>query len=203
MARVLILLAAVIGVACWYYARRRGQERTRDRIAHARADFLGGSDTEAADERGHKEIAYRGGLVRFRIPETWREEYGAEGGGTFFDPASDQRILRLHALTIEKPGHAGPEELAFLLGSLRPHGECALTTLPDGQLLLKYVDAGREDGQELVLYTWQLARSVSADRARIAVFTLTVPAEAALDVLTRDDRRRLERCVRAAQVAGA
>src|SRR6185295_515954 len=98
-------------------------------------------------------------------------------------------------------GRARTEELAFDLGSLRPRSESALAALADWHLLLKHVDAATENGRALLLYTWQLARSVDADRARLAVFTLTVPAEAAQDVLTVDDLRRVERAVRAATIA--
>lgn len=199
MIRLLILLV-LIAAAWWFYVRRQRQG-ARERVARARADFLGTRETDAADAPGLREIVYRGGLVRFRVPGSWREEYGPDGGGTFFDPASGQRTLRLHTLTVERPGHAGRDDLAFLLGSLRPPNESALLTLPDGHLLLKHVDAARENGVDLILYTWQLARSVSADRARLAVFTLAVPADGAVDVLTRDDRTRIERIVRAARIS--
>ncbi|HET9317667.1 MAG TPA: hypothetical protein VFQ51_18890 [Vicinamibacteria bacterium] len=198
MVRFVILLAAM--AATWWFFARQRRERSRDAVARARADFLAAPEPEPLDTRGMKEIVYRGGLVWLLLPEAWREEHGPEGGATFSDPASSDRALRLNTITAEKRG-AGPEELAFLLGSLRPAGECTLTSLPDGQLLLKHVDAGREAGADVVLYTWQLARSVSGGRARIAVFTLAVAAEQASSALTNDDRRRVERIVRAARIA--
>jgi hypothetical protein len=203
MARLLILLALAALVAWWWYARQREQQRRRDLVAHARADFLNAAETEAAEEHGYRQIATADGRVRFRVPEAWREDVAGAGEMGFRDPASDERRLRLRVRTLERPGQAGREELAFLLGSLRPPGESVLAPLPEGRLLLKYVDAVNEAGRDLIVYTWQLARSVSADQARLAIFTLTVPAEAALHVLTRDDRRRIERAVRGAQVADA
>jgi hypothetical protein len=201
MVRLLILLLAM--AATWWFFARRRREASRDAVARARADFLAAAEPEPLDGRGMKEIVYRGGLVRLRVPETWSEQYEPEGGATFQDPASRERALHLRTITAERPGRAGRDELAFLLGSLRPAGECALSSLPDGQLLLKHVDAGREAGVDMVLYTWQLARSVSADRARIAVFTLAVPAADASSALTNDDRRRVERIVRAARIAAS
>lgn len=201
MVRFLVLLLAM--AATWWYFARQRRERSRDAVARARADFLAAAVPEPLDGRGMKEIAYRGGLVRLLIPETWSEEYEPDGGATFGDPVSQGRALRLRTITADKPGGAGREELAFLLGSLRPRDECALTSLPDGQLLLKHVDAGREAGADVVLYTWQLARSVSPDRARIAVFTLAVAADDASSALTNDERRRVERIVRAARIADA
>jgi hypothetical protein len=201
MVRILIVLLAL--AATWWVVLHVGRQRSRDTVARARADFLGAPEPEPLEASGLNPIEYRGGLVRLRIPETWTEEYGADGGAAFSDPASRQRVLRLHTITAEKPGRAGRDDLAFLLGSLRPPGECVLTSLPDGQLLLKHVDAGREAGADVILYTWQLARSVSADKARIAVFTLAVAAEDASSALTSDDRRRVERIVRAAWIADA
>jgi hypothetical protein len=203
VARLLIVLAVAGSFGIWLYLERRARAASRDRLARARAAFLHGPGDEApAGAPGaSKEVVYRGGLVRFRIPSSWLEEHGPDGGATFRDPASGERALRLSVLSMERPGRARTEDLAFDLGSLRPRSESALATLADGHLLLKHVDAATENGRELLLFTWQLARSVDADRARLAVFVLTVPAEAAQDVLTLDDLRRVERAVRAATIA--
>ncbi|HMI53316.1 MAG TPA: hypothetical protein VK525_17510 [Candidatus Saccharimonadales bacterium] len=36
-----------------------------------------------------KTINYRGGVVRFRIPADWVEEYEEAGGGTFYKPGDN------------------------------------------------------------------------------------------------------------------
>ncbi|MBK8594774.1 MAG: hypothetical protein IPN83_04160 [Holophagales bacterium] len=36
-----------------------------------------------------KSITYRGGLVTFRIPRHWVEEYEEDGGGTFYEDRPD------------------------------------------------------------------------------------------------------------------
>ena len=41
-----------------------------------------------------KTVNYRGGVVTFRIPAHWREEYGADGGGIFYDTAPDAGTFR-------------------------------------------------------------------------------------------------------------
>lgn len=202
MARLLIVLALAGSFAIWLYLERRARAAGRDRLARARAAFLHAPPDDAAEEGlGSREVGDRGGRVRFRVPSGWREEHQPDGTAVFHDPASRERVLRLSVLSMERPGRARTEDLAFDLGSLRPRAESALSTLPDGSLLLKHVDAAAGDGRALVLYTWQLGRSLDEDRACLAVFTLTVPAETALDVLTADDVRRVERAVRAATVA--
>jgi hypothetical protein len=50
-----------------------------------------------------KVITYRGGLVRFRIPAAWREEYEDAGGGIFYAPGDDTGTLRISVLTMEAP----------------------------------------------------------------------------------------------------
>jgi hypothetical protein len=200
MARLLILLAVAGSFAIWLYLEQRARAAGRDQLARARASFLHAPEDAAADGPC-REVGDRAGLVRFRVPEGWREEHQPDGTTVFHDAASGERVLRLSVLSMERPGRARAEDLAFDLGGLRPRAESALATLPDGRMLLKHLDAGSEHGRALVLYTWQLGRSLDDDRARLAVFTLAVPAEAALDVLTADDVRRVERAVRAATIA--
>ena len=50
-----------------------------------------------------KTIVYRGGVVRFRIPADWQEEYGPAGGGTFYAPGDDTGTLRLNVTTFGAP----------------------------------------------------------------------------------------------------
>ncbi|MET0554403.1 MAG: hypothetical protein ABW221_15270 [Vicinamibacteria bacterium] len=201
MARLLIVLAVVGAAAIWLYLERRARAAGRDRLARARAAFLNAAADEShGDAGGSREAGDRGGLVRVRVPSHWSEQHAPDGSATFSDPASGERILRLSVLSMERRGRARPEDLAFDLASLRPRAESTIETLGDGRLLLKHVDAADEGGRSRVLYTWRLARSLDEDRARLAVFTLTVPSESAHDVLTLDDVRRVERAVRAATV---
>jgi hypothetical protein len=50
-----------------------------------------------------KTIAYRGGVITFRVPSTWKEEYQPEGGGTFYDPRPGSGTLRLNFMTLKAP----------------------------------------------------------------------------------------------------
>src|SRR5262249_43907386 len=51
------------------------------------------------DQDGMKAIRCRGGIVTFRIPAHWTEEYEEEGGGTFYDEDNGSGTLRLNVLT--------------------------------------------------------------------------------------------------------
>ena len=70
-----------------------------------------------------KTINYRGGVVRFRIPTDWVEEYEqAGGGGTFYKPGdNDGGTLRLEMiLAVARPGKPVTAEfIAELLRAIR------------------------------------------------------------------------------------
>lgn len=36
-----------------------------------------------------KEIDFHGGVVKFKIPSNWKEEYGDDGKGVFYEDAPD------------------------------------------------------------------------------------------------------------------
>ena len=50
-----------------------------------------------------KSIVYRGGVVRFRIPAHWREEYSDNEGGMFYGDHSQSGTLRLTIITAAQP----------------------------------------------------------------------------------------------------
>jgi hypothetical protein len=50
-----------------------------------------------------KTIQYRGGLVTFRIPSDWVEEYEADGGGAFYPEKPNSGTLRLNVMTLRSP----------------------------------------------------------------------------------------------------
>jgi hypothetical protein len=54
-----------------------------------------------------KTINYRGGVIRFRIPSDWLEEYEDAGGATFHKPGEETGTLRVNVITGEGP----PEKL--------------------------------------------------------------------------------------------
>ena len=45
-----------------------------------------------------KTINYRGGIIRFQIPNDWVEEYEDVGGGTFYKPGDDTGTLRVNVM---------------------------------------------------------------------------------------------------------
>ena len=58
-----------------------------------------------------KQIVYRGGIVAFKIPASWREEYAPDGGATFYEEGPDTGTLRLNVLSFEKKKDTASKDL--------------------------------------------------------------------------------------------
>ena len=81
------------------------------------------------DTASLKTINYRGGVVRFRIPASWNEEYEEAGGGTFYAPGDDSG----DAAGIEFPGTKSPDYwdfayFSFTLGMTFQTSDVAVTS---------------------------------------------------------------------------
>lgn len=47
-----------------------------------------------------REVAYRAGVITFRIPAHWVDEYEADGTGIYYEPSAGSGTLRLTVLTL-------------------------------------------------------------------------------------------------------
>ena len=123
-----------------------------------------------------KVIIYRGGLVEFRVPTSWVEEYEEDGGATFYDPTPDSDTLRLNVLTVRSTSPVTPRTPLELL---RPRAEqygVTAEALPNGNAVMSYTERAEEHGVPLVIHYWELANAVPPAHARIAVLSFTVRA---------------------------
>lgn len=123
-----------------------------------------------------KTIEYRGGLVTFRIPREWVEEYEPDGGGIFYAEGPDAGTLRLNVGTFRSPS---PIDARTTEELLRPRAESrglSVRPLPGGNTAISYSEAAEEDGVALVIHTWEVANAVPPFHARIALFSFTTLA---------------------------
>jgi hypothetical protein len=129
-----------------------------------------------------KQIIYRGGLVKFRLPNSWIEEYEADGGGTFYEDKPNSGTLRLNVLsfkaTDEKTSEIVSEAIAEQFQHSR-HGQVDI--LPNGNVLQKYTETAVEDGEELLIYYWKLGSPIPPQTIRIALFSYTILSNQAED----------------------
>lgn len=121
-----------------------------------------------------KPIVYRGGIITFRVPATWKEEYESEGGGTFYDDRPDSGTLRLNVLTFKAPeGKPAVDGYSHFAATPLKEGERLIrTSNGDGLKLSK--KSAEERGTKIDLYSWQLAHSAPPEKFYIASFTWTI-----------------------------
>jgi hypothetical protein len=134
------------------------------------------------DKPAMKLIAYRGGVLTFRIPSHWREEYSDSKGGTFYEDRPDSGTLQLRVTTMINPGQlqriSGPDLLQIIVGQLAKQSvEGTINGGKDGNAVLKYEQSISEQGTSLTIFYWVLANPLPDRHTRVATFSYTVLAE--------------------------
>jgi hypothetical protein len=195
MIRLLLLLFVMAAGSVWLV--RLVEKRRRERLAQVRAAFL--VSVPAARDHGPavKDVAVRSAALRMRLPRHWAEEYPDEDNASFRDPGSPQRVLRVACVAVA----ASPAGLRARLQARAGEEATTIEDLPEGRVLLRSLDASREDGRDVVVFRWLSAAALPPSQARLATFTLSVPEKTALDPLTRDLVTMLDLEVRSARLA--
>lgn len=139
-----------------------------------------------------KQIVYRGGVVRFRVPAGWVEEYEEDGGGTFFAGLPDSGTLRLNILTFEGPKLPAPSDLLAALAGKPSEPEL----LSNGNALVSYASPATEAGQDLTIFRWELANAVAPKHLRLALFSYTVLQRLASSASVQAEVALLDREIR-------
>jgi hypothetical protein len=194
MLRLILLALAATGT----YAIRHLERRRLELVAQIRAAFLAMQPGPAEPPAGLKDVHLRNGTVRFRVPQSWAEEYRDDEGARFQARGDSRRALVVTSATVP----AAPTAVADVLRAGAPaSGATTAETLASGDVLMKAVSETRDNAGRIVCFLWLIGRSISADRVRVATFTFSAPLDTAHDVFTRNELARLEHEVRAAQLA--
>jgi len=128
-----------------------------------------------------KEIRYRGGMLTFFLPDSWQEEYGADGGAAFFAGDSKDGTLNLHLTTIQRSDRGRVEEASLrevVTTGVTP-GDPPAETLPTGNVLQRYERSKSNEEGRLHLTFWNVANAVQPKTIRYALFGFAVPADRA------------------------
>jgi hypothetical protein len=126
-----------------------------------------------------KTINYRGGIVRFRIPAEWLEEYGKAGGGTFYLPGNNTGTLRLNVMTFGAP----PGRLVtvdstgdFLAADSAKYA-CQTIRIRDGVAMIRYDLPANEGDHSLRIRYWRIAQALPPKNVRLVLFSYTLLAK--------------------------
>lgn len=123
-----------------------------------------------------KTIGYRGGIVTFRIPSHWKEEYEPEGGGSFYEDMPETGTLRLNIITSEAPHGSLPPTGYEVLLHESINTQAKILRLPNGDGLKHYLKTAEEEGTLLEIHFWEIAHCVPPKTLYLAIFSWTIPA---------------------------
>jgi len=144
------------------------------------------------NDDGMKTIVYRGGIVRFRIPEHWEEEYEEEGGGTFYDE-DEPGTLRLNVITFEAEENVGASADAILGRRAKEYG-VPVERLDGGDARIRYRQGPDPDADDATTtWFWEVLNVLPPRHGRIALFSFSVEAEHADDADTAETVAMLDR----------
>jgi len=143
-----------------------------------------------------KTINYRGGVVTFRIPSSWKEEYSDTDGGTFFEDKPDSGTFRLKIITVRSPSeitHDSALAILEMLKQARGKGE----RMKDGNALAFFEEVTMDRGHKIKIICWILSNPLPPNHARIATFSYTILQSQEADPLIVQTLELLDREIRA------
>ena len=144
-----------------------------------------------------KLIDYRNGIVRFRVPRHWREDYDPSGGATFYEDSPDSGTLRVHSLTFEAEAPL-PDDVAFeaLSRSAEPG---KVERLQNEMAIARSEKSAEDELGPIFVRSWQVAVPVPPNEVRIVVFSYTVGSDRLSDPLVQNELEALDSAVRLAE----
>jgi hypothetical protein len=121
-----------------------------------------------------KEIAYRGGLIRFEVPKEWREEYEKNGGGMFYRDGKDTGTLRLNIITASAPDVLPENEDLEILKTTNGVKAADVRRLASGNAIATHIERSEEQGTPITLFWWHITNIIPPKHVRIANFSYTI-----------------------------
>lgn len=138
-----------------------------------------------------KNICYRGGIARFDIPASWKEEYEPSGGATFYEDHPGSGTLRVNVLGFSSNAEETCEQMVASLIAKNGY-----RMLRDGLAIKQHVETAEEDSETLHIHYWQVVIPVQGSHARLAIFSYTILASQANDEKVRQEIELLGRSIR-------
>jgi hypothetical protein len=121
-----------------------------------------------------KKINYRGGLISFDIPDSWKEEYNSEGG-IFYEDSPNSGTLRVHVLTLKKKGAISAQDEIKRIESLHKSNNAKMTITNENDIFLSYKKEEMDDNTPIIIFFWEKYQILQPNIFRIAMFSYTFP----------------------------
>jgi len=122
-----------------------------------------------------KTIVCRGGVLRFRIPDSSKEEYSDTEDGAFYEYLPDSGTLRVKVITAECRDE-GRAAIKNILKPLLLHfgkSDEHVDRIGENELA-RYEDHVKERGTRLRIFYWVFANPIPPRSARVVTFSYTV-----------------------------
>jgi hypothetical protein len=145
-----------------------------------------------------KTISYRGGLVTFRVPERWKEQYESDGGAEFFDDVAGSPTLRLNVISAHRPGVTLDTAAETLLDYCKSPTQ--IEQLEPGAALTRFSEEDVERGERLIITYWLVAQAVPPEQVRIANFSWSILERHKNHVAFSRDFQLIESEIRTARI---
>jgi hypothetical protein len=129
-----------------------------------------------------KQIDYRGGILSFRIPAVWVEEYRNDHA-MFYEDRAERGTLRLTLITVERatnsPDPVTIRNLVAFVRDITKHNNPEV--LENGNVLCRYTREACEDGEPIVVHYWEIGNPVGSSHVRLAIFSFALSADCSSD----------------------
>jgi|GEM_PF-2808134 hypothetical protein len=115
-----------------------------------------------------KIISYNGGVVSFRLPENWVEEYYPEEGAVFYRDDNESGTLRLNILSSKPDTDKIIENITL--------GTDSMLYVEEGYPLKEEIKYINDDGKDILVYLWEVYVPVEDRKQLIILFSYTISA---------------------------
>tara|TARA_R110002111_G_scaffold204953_3_gene269687 strand:- start:53649 stop:54107 length:459 start_codon:yes stop_codon:yes gene_type:complete len=119
-----------------------------------------------------KEINYRG-ILKFRIPVNWVEEYDEEHGGSFYEDSLKSGTLRLKVISLKTFVDSSSLDATTILNEIIPKGSES-TILPNKNAFKMFYEQTVDSGHEITIYYWSLVQYIKPNKVRLCNFSFTI-----------------------------
>ncbi|MBI5760199.1 MAG: hypothetical protein HZA46_16910 [Planctomycetales bacterium] len=125
-----------------------------------------------------KTVVYRGGVVTFRIPMEWVEEYDDYRGGTFYGNAPNAGTLRLQITTMATDRLVTADFVFTEATNVSPWARGGhpsdVQRYPNGNTVVRYSKKSFSWFKRIVIHFWEVYNPVPPHHMRIALFSYTI-----------------------------
>ena len=119
-----------------------------------------------------KVINYRGGLIKFRIPQKWIEEYEDAGGGTFYEDHPESGTLRVNVLTIE--ANQENDNIESTYEDIKSNSETRKYYSTHGDVIFENMERSEENGIPITISNFTCIHQTIRKDYLMAYFTWTI-----------------------------